>query len=252
MSSLRLENLDARVKLFMLLALSTSAVFFRSPKVLLPIFLFTLALVLAGGVSARDAFMRVRGALRLIASLFILQCLFNRSGAPLLRAFGATLITRGGIAAAAYVALRLLIVLLSALIVLTGQRRDYLLALTQLKAPYEIAFMVMAALHFLPLLREQARDVMNAAQMRGARIKKAPIVKRLRLYVTLSAPIVAGAVRKSEQTAVAMEARAFRAYPRRTSMRRLIMKKSDWAVFAAFAVLLAAVIAGGVIWSRAG
>ncbi len=252
MRALKLENLDARVKLFMLLAISTSAVFFRSPKVLAAIFVFTLALMLAGGVSAKDAFMKVRGALGLIASVFILQCLFNRSGEPLLRVWGVTVITRGGVAAAAYVALRLLTVLLSALIVLTGQRRDYLLALTQLKVPYEIAFMVTAALHFLPLLREQAQDVLSAAQMRGARIKKAPVRKRLRLYLALSAPIVAGAVRKSEQTAVAMEARAFRACPRRTSMRRLVMKKSDWAALAAFAVLLAAVVAGGVLWSRAG
>lgn len=248
MKALRLEKLDARLKLFMLLALSTAAVCSRSWRVLAPLLALTLAIVLLGGVRPREALGKARGALGLIASLFVLQCIFNRSGEPLLKLAGLTLVTRGGLFTALYVALRLLIVLLSALIVLTGQRRDYLLALTQLKVPYEIAFMVTAALHFLPLLREQAQDVLNAAQMRGARIKKAPITKRLRLYLALAAPIVAGAVRKSEQTAVAMEARAFRAFPRRTSMRRLRMKKSDWAYLAAFIILLAAVMVLGRMW----
>ena len=155
-----------------------------------------------------------------------------------------TLVTTGGVSAAAAVALRLLIVLLSALIILTGQRRDYLLALLQLGLPYEICFMVLAGLHFLPLLREESRDVMYAVQMRGTRVQGTSLKNRLGVYLRVAVPIVAGAIRRSEQMSVAMETRAFRSRPKRTSMRRLRMRRSDWAVLAGFCAALAAIILG--------
>ncbi len=245
---MRLETLDPRVKIFMMLAISTASVATRDPAMLLLLLALTFLLLVLGGVPVRKALWRVRGAMGLILSIFILQCIFDRSGAPLIRIGSFTLITRGGLNAALYVMLRLLTVLLSALIILTGRRRDYLLALSQLGLPYEISFMVMAGLHFLPLLREEAQDVMCAVQMRGTRIKKAPVGQRARVYLKMAVPIVAGAIRRSEQMSVAMEARAFRALPKRTSMRRLTMKKSDWIYLAVFAAALAIIIIAAKLW----
>ena len=245
---MRLDRLAPRVKLFMMLAISTASVATRDPVLMLMLLVFTFLLLLIGGVPVSRALWRVRGAVGLILSIFILQCIFDRSGDPLIRIGNFTLITRGGINAALYVMLRLLTVLLSALIILTGRRRDYLLALTQLGLPYEISFMVMAGLHFLPLLREEAQDVMCAVQMRGTRIKKAPVRQRVQVYLKMAVPIVAGAIRRSEQMSVAMEARAFRALPRRTSMRRLVMKRSDWIWLTVFTVLLALIIVAAKLW----
>ena len=245
---MKLETLDPRVKLFMMLAISTDSVVTRDPVLMLMLLVFTFLLLAAGGVPLSKALWRVRGAVGLILSIFILQCIFDRSGDPLVRAGDFTLITRGGLNAALYVMLRLLTVLLSALIILTGRRRDYLLALTQLGLPYELSFMVMAGLHFLPLLREEAQDVMCAVQMRGTKMKKTPVRQRAQVYLKMAVPIVAGAIRRSEQMSVAMEARAFRAMPRRTSMRRLVMKKSDWICLIVFTVLLALIITASELW----
>lgn len=245
---MKLETLDARVKLLMLLALSTASVFIRRPFTLLALLLFTAAILLCGGVHPARTLRRIRTALRLIASLFVLQCLFNRSGAPLLSLRGFPLITRGGMEAAFVVSLRLLILLLSALMILTGSRRDYLLALRQFALPYELSFMVMAGLRFLPLLREEAQDVLSAVQMRGISLKHSSLRSRLGVYLRVTVPVVAGAIRRSEQMSIAMEARAFRAMPARTSMRRLSMGRQDWLCFAIFTVLfLLIIISGGLL-----
>lgn len=244
---MKLETLDARVKLWMLISISSASLLFRSPVYLLCLLLFTLAILLAGGVSVKRALWRVRGVIGLIASIFVLQCLFERSGEPLIRMFHVTLITDGGLNAALYVMLRMLTVLLSALIILSGKRRDYLLALSQFGVPYEISFMVMAGQRFLPLLREETHDVLCAVQMRGMKLKGTSLKNKLSIYLRVTLPIVAGAIRRSEKLSVAMEARAFRAMPCRTSMRRLQMKTSDWWSLAVFTLILFLMI-GGELW----
>jgi energy-coupling factor transporter transmembrane protein EcfT len=237
-----LERVDARVKLYMLLAMSTASVAAREPGLLALLLTETAAVLLIGGVSVGRALWRIRGALGLVLSVFVLQCIFNRSGAPLITLGGFTLVTRGGVVTALCVMLRLWIILLAALIILTGESRDYLLALGQLGLPYEISFMVMAGMRFLPLLRDEAQDVLCAVQMRGTQIKGAGLRKRLRVYLSIAVPIVAGAIRRSEQMSIAMEARAFRSLPRRTVMRTRKMRRADWLWLIAFTAALAAIV----------
>ncbi|MGE4484619.1 MAG: energy-coupling factor transporter transmembrane protein EcfT [Oscillospiraceae bacterium] len=238
-----LKTLDPRVKLLMLIGLSGTAVFSRSLWELIALLLLTVLTLLAGGVALGRLWGQSRRMFGLIALIFVLQCVFTRRGEPLISAFGFVFVTVSGAKAGGVVVLRLLIILFSALIVLTGEARDYLLAMTQSHVPYELAFMVMIAMRFIPALREEASDVLCAAQMRGTRIKDAPIQKKLRTYVMLALPITAGAIRRSDQTAIAMEARAFRLMPKRTSMRRLRFKTADIVYLAAYFTVLAAIIA---------
>ncbi len=240
---MKLETLDPRVKLLMLLVISTISVLARSLSMLLILLAVTLLLLFVGGADMKDAFGRLSGMIKLILTLFIVQCIFTRSGSPLLEVKGFTLITAGGFSMAALVTLRLFIILLSAVLILTGDSRDYLLALNQWHLPYEISFMVMAALRFVPILREEAQDVLCAVQMRGTKVKKTSLMNKMRVYTGILMPVVSGAIRRSEQMSVAMEARAFRARPTRTSMRRLVMKRGDWLYLAVFAVVIAAVVA---------
>jgi energy-coupling factor transport system permease protein len=134
----------------------------------------------------------------------------------------------------------------SALILLTGEARDYLLALVQCKVPFELAFMVMTAVHFLPILRGEALDVYHAVQMRGTEVAKASLRDKLRVYTRITLPIVAGAIKRAEQVSIAMEARAFRATPRRTFMRRLTLAPRDVASLIAVPLLAAAALAASL------
>lgn len=239
---MRLSLLDPRVKLILLLAISTVSVTAGRPIVLAAVLVLVLVVLLLGGVHLRNALRRIRGMVGLICLLFLIQCVFTRSGEAVLTIGGFPLVTSGGLTAAALVALRLLIILLSAVIILTGESRDYLLALNQWHIPYEISFMVLVALRFIPILREEARDVLCAVQMRGTPLKKTSLRHKLSVYVHILLPIVSGAIRRSEQTSIAMEARAFRSNPRRTNMRRLHMKSRDWLYLAGFTLILGGIV----------
>ena len=236
---MNIKRLDPRVKLFLPILFSSAALAATSLYALLS-FLLMLAIILpAGGIKISYIWKKLRSLFSLIAILFVLQCLFNRKGIVLFSISNIPLVTDSGIRAAVTVSARLLIVILSSLIIATGETRDYLLSFSSLGIPYEISFMVLAAMRFLPLLREEAKDVFNAAQMRGMRIKKAGLKRQIRAYVSIIIPVVAGAISRSEQLSIAMEARGFRSMPKRTSMRHLKMKVSDRIYLATVFILVA-------------
>ena len=79
---MNLSRLDPRVKLALLLVLSTAALTTERPALLLTWLGLTALLLLLGGISAGQLLQKTKTILKLIASLFVLQCLFNRNGDP--------------------------------------------------------------------------------------------------------------------------------------------------------------------------
>lgn len=242
-----LSTLDPRPKIVLTLCVSTLAVLWQDPAWLAALLGVTGAILAFGGVDPRTTFVQVRGVLKLIALLFVVQCVFVRSGEPLVSVGDFTVVTVGGATTALGVTLRVLIIVSSALILLTGDARDYLLALVQCRMPYELAFMVMTAVHFLPILRSEAFDVYVAVQMRGTELEKAGIFDKLRVYARIALPIVAGAIRRAEQASLAMEARAFRACPRRTYLRHLSLARRDVVALTVVPLVTAASIVAGTV-----
>ena len=222
-----LRSLDPRPKMMILICISSSAMMTADIRILFALTLFTLLILLAGGVRFRDIVRQAKSAVNLVAFLFILQCLFNRTGKALLLFSGFTLVTDTGFLTAAMLSLRLLIIILSALILMTGEARDYLLALIQCGMPYELAFMVMLAIRFFPILREEAFNVYYSVQLRGTEIEKASLPARLSAYSRLCLPILVAALERAKTMSIAMEAKCFRAFPERTYMRRLTLAARD-------------------------
>lgn len=237
-----LAKWDPRCKIMLMACLSTLAMVWNELWFLLGLLVFICLVLLLGGVEWSGAVRQVKGILGLIFSLFIIQCFFSRSGEPWLVIGGYTLITLGGIELACVLSLRLFILVFSALIILTGEVRDYLLALVQMKMPYEIAFMTMASVHFLPLLYEEGLNVYYAVQLRGTELQKTSCRRKLQTYLHICLPILVGALNRTKAMALAMEARAFRAYPKRTYLRCLTLKKSDKAILVASPVITAVLL----------
>jgi energy-coupling factor transport system permease protein len=90
--------------------------------------------------------------------------------------------------------------------------------------------MVSVGIRFLPMLRNEFRDVITAIQLRGVELKRIPLKKRIRVYSYIFTPIVAGAINKARKLSIAMETRAFRAYPDRTSYLILKLIARDYIV----------------------
>ncbi|MEG1501121.1 MAG: energy-coupling factor transporter transmembrane component T [Clostridiales bacterium] len=225
-----LQILDPRCKLLMMACLSTAAMITDKLSVLALLLLFNILTLLWGKLKLQAIIGQLKGLLTLIFSLFIIQCFFNRAGEALWSIGAYTVITKGGFYLACLLCLRFLLILLSAQIILQGKPRDYLLALVQLKLPYDIAFSVMAGIHFLPILKEEAFNVFYSVQLRGTELKNISFYQKIKLYGKICLPILINAVNRSKDMAIAMEARGLRAYPQRTYLHQLSFNYRDMLV----------------------
>ena len=225
-----MRDLDPRSKLLMVICISTLAIVYQEPMQLLLVLLVSTLILFLVGADLKKVMQPLRKMLPLLLLLFLVQCIFTRQGAPLLTVYGIGIITDMGLNTGLGVMLRIITIIISAMILLSSSERDFLLALVQWKIPYEIAFMVMVGLHFLPILREEALNVYYAVQMRGTELQKISTSQKFKLYTLIMLPIISGAIHRAEQMAISMEARAFRAFPQRTYMRKLRLKKIDYCV----------------------
>lgn len=222
--------LDPRAKLMLLVCLSGPAVFISDIRFLAALFAASLCCAFLCRADFRKAAPFLKVTVGMLIPLFIVQCLFTRNGTPLLTIHGCEIVMWEGLEAGILMMLRILAVVTSALILTTSPSRDYLLALVQCRVPYELAFMIMTAMHFLPLLSAEARDMIGAVQMKGIDLKRIPLRKKASVYLSLMLPLLSRTLRRAEAMSCAMQMRGFRSRPQRTYMRRLTLKKKDKAL----------------------
>lgn len=226
----KLSRLDPRTKMVIVATVSTGVLILGDIRYLAGILGAMVLLLAFGGVSLSKQCYQARGILGMVVFLFVLQWIFGG---------------KEGLLLASMLSLRLLIIVLSGMLLLTGEPRDYLLGLVQMKVPYEIAFMVMVGLHFFPSLKEEALDVYHSIQLRGTEMKKTTLTRKLRTYLKICLPILAGALERARDTATAMEARCFRRHPQRTYMRRLHLRAKDITVMIVVPLAICTVVLGG-------
>jgi energy-coupling factor transport system permease protein len=229
--------LDPRTKLVIIICISSLALFYNNPGKLLLLLAGTIILLFIFRVDLVGVLKYLRRFLVLLLLLFVVQCIFSPGGETLLAVGPLRLITSNGLAAGASVVSRLGVVIASAALLTTTSPRDFILGLVQWKIPYEIAFMVSVAIRFLPVFRDEMKNVITAVQLRGVELSKVPWGQKIGLYRSLFFPVAYRAVLKAQQLSIAMEARGFRAYPRRTYLRRLHLSFTDYTLMLFFPVL---------------
>lgn len=237
-----LKTLDPRSKIVMMGSLSTAVMFTENLWGQAAVLFLTLLTLFLGGVKAGAVLGQLKGILALIVFLFFVQCVFTRGGGALLRIGDFVLVTEAGFHLACVLSFRFMVILLAALILLTGEPWDYLLAMVQCRLPYEIAFMVMAGIHFLPILRDEAMNVYYAVQLRGTELQKISLRGKIQVYRRICLPVLTNALRKSRSMALAMELRGLRAHPKRTYMRHLSMDIRDRCFLLAYPCIAATLI----------
>ena len=142
------------------------------------------------------------------------------------------------------------VVALTALMpLLTGTTDTQLLALgiTRLGLNYRAAYIITSTLNLIPLFEEEARQILDARRLRGMRSVKGAGTA-LREYPAIALPLMVKALRQAHLMALAMDTRAFGAYPDRTWLRDIKMSAADYGAFAtgiAWAVI--AVTANGLL-----
>lgn len=196
-----------------------------------------MAVVPASFWQLKKFFLEVKGAkgqikrfIPLFFGLIIIQSVFSPSGTALLAIKDVPLLTSGGVTRGISVILRMFIIISSALILTTSSYQEIIAGLIKMKVPYEIAFMVLLAIRFLPVLMEEFTDAITAIQLRGVRIDRIPFGEKVKIYTYNLMPVVAGSVLKAKKVAVSMETRAFRAYPTRTYIQEINITAKDYLV----------------------
>jgi len=113
---------------------------------------------------------------------------------------------------------------------LTTSPDDLGLAMQQAHVPYDFCFAFTTAVRFIPVLADEAQNIMDAQRSRGLELDKGSFLSRVRKYIPILIPLIVGAIRRSLEMAEAMESRAFGAKDRRTNLYRLEMSGRDWII----------------------
>ncbi|KON89551.1 thiamine permease [Sporosarcina globispora] len=129
---------------------------------------------------------------------------------------------------------------LSLLFMLTTKPAEFLLSLMQqCRLPPKLAYGIMAGYRFLPLIKEEFDIIRNAHRIRGVP-KARTLSEKLAELKRYAVPLLAGAIRKAERTAMAMESKGFTGDRNREFYHKISVSWKDWAFFAFFiAVVLA-------------
>lgn len=154
-------------------------------------------------------------------SLFLIQGFFSPFGEEVIWQIGPLSLKREGLLFAASVASRLTLILVaSVLFIRTTDPADLTLALTQIGVPREFAYVILSALQLLPRMRAKAQAITSAQQARGLRTE-GNLWVRIRALVPLVGPLITSALNESQERALALEVRAFRAPGPKTAWRQL-------------------------------
>lgn len=115
----------------------------------------------------------------------------------------------------------------------TTDSRDMLNGMVGLKVPYSVAFMVVTAVRFLPIIITEIATVVTVQRLRGFNPKRigSGMVKTLLNILT---PTLANCVRRTGTLAVSIQSRAFRSNLNRTYLKKLKFSDVDKAVIAVF------------------
>lgn len=116
----------------------------------------------------------------------------------------------GTVESALVTGLRMLTMTWVFILLLTTTRLQDLTAslVTQLKIPYEYAFMFTAALRFVPDFINESKAVQEAQSCRGLSRKANPL-RRMAQYIRVVQPLVLKSLNRSETMALSLELRGF-------------------------------------------
>ena len=197
----------------------------------------------------------MRGMKPILLILIFTFCLniFMVDGTVLWR-WGFLKITSEGIYTAVFMAIRLILLIISSSlltlttkpITLTDGIEKLLMPLSKIGVPaHEIAMMMSIALRFIPMLLDETDKIMKAQQARGADFESGNIIARAKSLIPILVPLFVSAVRIAQDLAMAMEARCYKGGHGRTRMNGMKMGKND-----AVAAVLLALFMAGIICER--
>ena len=207
---------DPRVKLCAIITLTTLAIYFKDLRWMIFLSILTFGVSLYLNADFKSLIKRFKKFINLLITICIIQIIFVRTGSVLVHVGDFNIIFYDGLARGIASGLRFFIILCSAAIMANENTRRVISSLNKMHIPYSFSFMVMIALRFLPVFTQTFKNALISIQLRGIDLRKVKLGKKVKLYSYLLLPVVSDAIVKSQELAMALEARGFQAYPTRT------------------------------------
>jgi energy-coupling factor transport system permease protein len=240
-----LHRLDPRVKLTGAVLLTLVLMVRGGTSVALLGLALALTLLGLARVPLGHALRGLRPLLPLFLIVLLLQLLFYphsaavQAGSLVVWQWGPVLISGASLVALVAMLLRMVaIVLLLTLLTAIADTSDLTHGVEGVLRPFqglglpahELSLVLVVTLRFVPLLGQELERLMKAQAARGADFGRGRggFVPRVRRTFPLIVPLFVAALRRSEELAVAMEARGYGGGKGRSHFVRLHLRPADW------------------------
>lgn len=241
-----LEDVDARVKVTLLLVATAALFAARAPWTLAMWAMLCLLVLRASGIGGKA----VAHALKPVALLFaFIVCanLVSCDGSADVAIAGSVGISTVGAARAATAVARIIMLVCLALSVATSTTPTKLAhACTSLMRPLghigvpieDVGLVLSMALRFIPVVSEEAGRIRLAQRARGVNFDEGSVLRRVRAWAAVLTPLVVGLFRRADRVAESMDARC---YGQRSSgqHRRVPLQPADKLVLLGGLVVMA-------------
>ncbi len=246
-----IHRLDARTKV--ILAIVYIVLSFVCANIL------SFALLLLSGIfvilMSRVPMKIVLRALRPIIIIMVITAFINifmTTGDDLIFAWRFVKIYKEGLYNAAFMVVRIIIMIVGASIFLTYTTTPInltdaierlLLPLKKLHVPvHEFAMMMTIALRFIPTLVDETDKIMSAQKARGVDFESGGLIKKAKALIPILIPLFVSSFRRADELATAMESRCYRGGVGRTKMTVTHMGGAD-----AFSFVLMLAFGTGIV-----
>lgn len=126
------------------------------------------------------------------------------------------------------------------ILMMTTSMTDMVVVLVEkLKIPFKYAFMFITALRFIPTFMGEIEQILQAQMSRGYHSDTKNPFKKIVIVIPLAIPLLVSSIKKTEKMAISMEVRGFASGPR-SYFRKIVMRKADYTVLIAFAMVISA------------
>lgn len=245
-----IHKLDPRVKILFTLVYVMSLFFARNPFLYLAAFIVLSVYIRLSKVPLKFILKGLK-ALGMIILFTVLINLFTVNGLKVLFEWKFIRITEAGVEASVYLGLRLIFMISGSSMMtytttpnaLTDGLEKMLGWLKKFKVPvHEFAMIMSIALRFIPILTEEMDKIMKAQTARGIDFKEGNLFRRLEKLIPIMIPLFVSAVRRSNDLALAMDARCYNGGIGRTKMKPLKYQKRDVIAYFFMMIYLAGMI----------
>ncbi len=226
-----LHKTDPRTKLLLLILNIVFIFLCKSLISLLFLFAAFAAVMIISKIPFKMYLKNIKSVSIIVAFTAFLNMFYYDEGKVLFKIFKLS-VTSGGVYQAAYMALRIImLILISSVLTYTTTPNDLTDAIESLLKPlsliglsvavHTLAMMMTIALRFIPTLVEETQKIMNAQKARGADLENGKLSARLKALIPILIPLLVSAVRRAYELAEAMECRCYNGGVGRVRMKRL-------------------------------